>query len=128
MATISLADCPDLAPILFSVAAAKHGGVFTDTRRLKIKESDRAEGMAQELRKFGATVTVSENAVEILPTAFHAPTEPLLCHNDHRVVMSMAVLASIVGADLYGVEAVAKSYPDFFERIRALGVRLEEIP
>ncbi len=125
-ATLSLADCPDLAPILFSVAAAKSGGKFTDTRRLKIKESDRAEVMAQELRKFGATVHVLDNSVEILPTAFHAPTEPLQGHNDHRVVMSMAVLASVTGGEIQGAEAVAKSFPDFFERIGALGIKFEE--
>ncbi|MBQ9784614.1 MAG: 3-phosphoshikimate 1-carboxyvinyltransferase [Clostridia bacterium] len=125
-AKLSLADCPDLAPILFSLAAAKSGGRFTDTRRLKIKESDRAEVMAQELRKFGATVHVLDNSVEILPTAFHAPTEPLQGHNDHRVVMSMAVLSSITGGEIHGAEAVAKSFPDFFERIRSVGIQFEE--
>ena len=125
-ATLSLADCPDLAPILFSVAAAKHGGTFTDTTRLKIKESDRAEVMARELRKFGATVNVLDNSVEIRPTSFHAPTEPLQGHNDHRVVMSMAVLASVTGGELQGAEAVAKSFPDFFERIRSLGIQFQE--
>ncbi|MBQ7335240.1 MAG: 3-phosphoshikimate 1-carboxyvinyltransferase, partial [Clostridia bacterium] len=83
-AEISLEDCPDLAPILFAVAAAKHGGTFTGTRRLKIKESDRAETMAQELRKFGTEVCVYENTVTVRPVDFHAPTEPLCGHNDHR--------------------------------------------
>lgn len=127
-ATISLADCPDLAPILFSVAAPKFGGRFTDTRRLAIKESNRAEAMAQELRKFGTTVEVGENEVVITPTAFHAPTEPLQGHNDHRIVMSMAVLATLVGGIIEGAEAVAKSFPDFFERITSLGIQIEEIP
>ena len=40
---IDISDCPDLGPILFAVAAAKNGAKFTGTRRLKIKESDRAE-------------------------------------------------------------------------------------
>ena len=127
-ATISLADCPDLAPILFSVAAAKFGGRFTDTRRLAIKESNRAEAMAQELRKFGTTVEVGENEVIITPTAFRAPAEPLQGHNDHRIVMSMAVLATLVGGIIEGAEAVAKSFPDFFERITSLGIQIEELP
>ncbi len=126
-ATISLEDCPDLAPILFAVAAAGKGGHFTDTRRLKIKESDRAEVMAQELRKFGATVRVLENDVVIEPTAFHSPDVPLEGHNDHRVVMSLAVLCTLVGGDITGAEAVRKSFPDFFERIAALGIRFAEI-
>ena len=126
-ATISLADCPDLAPILFSVAAAKFGGHFTDTHRLAIKESNRAEAMAQELRKFGTTVEVMENEVIITPTAFHAPTEPLQGHNDHRIVMSMAVLATLTGGIIEGAEAVAKSFSDFFERITSLGIKTQQI-
>lgn len=127
-ATISLADCPDLAPILFALAAAGQGGHFTDTRRLAIKESDRAAAMAQELRKFGTTVEVGENDVTITPTAFHTPTEPLLGHNDHRIVMSLAILATLTGGRILGAEAVAKSFPDFFERISSLGIKVEEIP
>ena len=126
-AEISLADCPDLAPILFCVAAAKHGGRFTDTARLRIKESDRAAVMAEELARLGVTVRVYENAVEVEPCALHAPTEPIMGHNDHRVVMSMAVLLSLVGGEIEGAEAVAKSFPDFFDRIRAIGISVEEL-
>ena len=126
-ATISLADCPDLGPILFAMAAKGQGGRFTDTRRLVIKESNRAEAMADELRKFGTTVEVLENEVIITPTAFHTLTEPLCGHNDHRIVMSLAVLATVTGGIIEGAEAVAKSFPDFFERIRALGIQTEII-
>lgn len=126
-AEISLADCPDLAPILFALAARGQGGHFTDTRRLAIKESNRAEVMAQELRKFGTTVEVRENEVIITPTAFHAPTETLLGHNDHRIVMSLTVLATLTGGVIEGAEAVAKSFPNFFERISSLGIQIEEI-
>ena len=126
-ATISVADCPDLAPILFALAARGQGARFTDTRRLVIKESNRAQTMATELRKFGTTVDVRENEVIITPTAFHAPTETLLGHNDHRIVMSLAVLATLTGGVIEGAEAVKKSFPDFFERISSLGIQIEEI-
>ena len=126
-ATISLADCPDLAPILFSVAAAKFGGRFIDTRRLAIKESNRAEAMAQELRKFGTTVEVGENEVIITPTAFQTPTEPLQGHNDHRIIMSLAILATVVGGIIEGAEAVDKSFPNFFECLHSLGIKTQQI-
>ena len=125
--TISVADCPDLAPILFALAAKGQGARFTDTKRLKLKESDRAEAMATELRKFGVSVDVYENEVIIIPTGFHAPTEILSGHNDHRIVMSLAVLATVTGGVIEGAEAVAKSFPDFFERIASLGIQFEEI-
>ena len=126
-ATISVADCPDLAPIMFALAAKGHGARFTDTRRLVIKESNRAQTMAAELRKFGTTVDVYDNEVIITPTSFHEPAEPLMGHNDHRIVMSLTVLSTLTGGIIEGAEAVAKSFPDFFERICALGIQIEEI-
>ena len=120
--SIHIGNCPDLGPILFAVAAAKNGGIFSGTKRLKIKESDRAEAMASELRKLGAAVTVSEDRVVIFPADFHRPTEPLYGHNDHRIVMSLAILLTVVGGEIIGAEAVKKSYPDFFEDLSALGI------
>ena len=125
--TINISDCPDLGPILFAVAAAKSGGVFTGTRRLKIKESDRASAMADELSKFGVAVTVHEDSVVVYPHDFHAPTEPLCGHNDHRIVMSCAVLSTITGGVTEGAEASAKSLPDFFDRLKKLGFEVNTV-
>ena len=123
--TIHIGDCPDLGPVLFAVAAAKFGGVFDGTRRLKIKESDRASAMAEELVKFGSSVKVYDDTVVIYPRALHAPSEILRGHNDHRIVMALAVLLTVTGGEIEGAEAVAKSYPEFFEHLSALGIEVE---
>lgn len=124
--TIHLGDCPDLGPILFAVAAANNGAVFTGAERLHIKESDRVSSMAEELRKFGVTVTENEGSVVVYPSDFHAPTEPLYGHNDHRIVMALAVLSTLTGGVITGAEAVAKSFPNFFEKLSSLGIPLEK--
>lgn len=49
-------------------------------------------------------------------------------HNDHRIVMALSVLATSVGGTIRGAEAVAKSYPDFFEVLQALGIRRRSAP
>lgn len=126
-AEIDLKDCPDLAPILFAYAAYKNGGRFTNTRRLRVKESDRANVMAEELKKFGANVKVYENSVEIEKTQLKPPILPLCGHNDHRIVMALSVLAAVFGAEIDGAEAVNKSYPDFFRVIKKAGVNVYEI-
>ena len=126
-AEIDLKDCPDLAPILFAYAAYKNGGKFTNTRRLRVKESDRANVMAEELKKFGANVKVYENSVEIEKTQLKPPIVPLCGHNDHRIVMALSVLAAVLGAEIDGAEAVNKSYPDFFRVIKKAGVNVYEI-
>ena len=121
---IDIADCPDLGPVLFAVAALCGGARFTGTRRLRIKESDRAEAMRRELDKLGVTVEVGENTVDVLPSVLHAPSEPLSGHNDHRIVMALSVMLTVTGGVIEGAQAVNKSFPDFFDRLKDLGVDL----
>ncbi|MBQ9747006.1 MAG: 3-phosphoshikimate 1-carboxyvinyltransferase [Clostridia bacterium] len=123
---INISDCPDLAPILMSVAAVKNGVHLTGTARLKIKESDRGTVMAEELSKFGVPVTVGEDDITVEGGHFGAPREVLCGHNDHRVVMSMAVLCTLTGGEIAGAEACRKSYPDFFEVIKKLGIEVTQ--
>ena len=124
-AVIDLADCPDLAPVLFAAAAAKHGALFTGTKRLAIKESDRASAMAQELAKFGVRTDVGENSVRIHACPLKAPQEPLSSHNDHRIVMALTLLASVTGARINGAQAIEKSYPGYFETLKSLSAEVQ---
>ena len=124
---IDVSDCPDLAPVLFACAAAKHGARFIGTRRLRIKESDRASAMAEELYKLGITLDVGENEVTVHDCALRTPTEPLRSHNDHRIVMALSVLLTVCGGVIDGCEAIRKSYPDFFDDLASLGIRTEVI-
>lgn len=122
--TIHLGNCPDLGPILMAVAAAKNGAVFCGTRRLRMKESDRGAAMAEELAKFGTSVEVHEDSIVVYPLAFHPPKELLHGHNDHRIVMALCTLLSITGGEIDEAEAVRKSMPDYFEKMRRLGAQV----
>lgn len=124
---LDISDCPDLAPILFAVAAAKNGGVFSGTRRLKIKESSRAEVMTEELAKFGVSSSVYDDEVIIYPIEFKKPSDELDGHNDHRIVMAEAILLTLTGGVIDGAEAVTKSFPDFFEKLKSLGIEVKDI-
>ncbi|MBQ3016553.1 MAG: 3-phosphoshikimate 1-carboxyvinyltransferase [Clostridia bacterium] len=121
---INIANCPDLAPILFTLAAYFNGAVFEGTARLKIKESDRAAVMAEELKKLGAAIEVLPDSVIIKKAELHPPYEVLHGHNDHRVVMSLSVLLSVFGGKINDAEAVEKSYPDFFGDIKKAGIEV----
>lgn len=123
---IDISDCPDLGPILMALAAVLNGAVFTGTARLKIKESDRGMAMAEELAKFGCKVDVEENRIKVYKCKLQTPVLPLSGHNDHRIVMAVAVMCTVTGGTIYGAEAVSKSLPDFFERLKDLGVSLEK--
>ena len=85
--------------------------------------------MAEELRKCGVSVTVGEDEILVEPSAsgLQAPTVPLSGHNDHRIVMSAAVLLTLTGGVIEGAEAVSKSFPDFFDKLQALGIEVKNI-
>ena len=123
---ISIKDCPDLGPILMSLAACLNGVTLRDTARLKIKESDRGGAMAEELEKLGVKVAVEENTITVDPSGIHVPNEALDGHNDHRIVMSLAIMLTQFGGKINGVQAVSKSMPQFFTMLNSLGIETEE--
>ena len=122
---IDIADCPDLGPVLFVVAALCGGARFTGTRRLRIKESDRADAMRQELEKFGINMEVGENEAIVHGGTLRQPTEALSAHGDHRIVMALSVLLTVTGGVIDGAQAVNKSFPDFFEKMQNLGAEVQ---
>ncbi|MBP5384319.1 MAG: 3-phosphoshikimate 1-carboxyvinyltransferase [Lachnospiraceae bacterium] len=126
-ACLDLTDCPDLGPVLFAVAACLHGGTFTGTRRLKMKESDRGTVMCEELAKCGVGTHMEDDSVRILPSVLHAPDQNLLGHNDHRIVMALSVILTRTGGTIEGAQAVSKSYPTFFDDLKSLGIPLERV-
>lgn len=123
--TLDIEQCPDLGPVLMALAAAGQGAILTGTRRLRIKESDRGAAMAAELLKMGVRCVVEDNTITVPGGQLKAPAEVLSGHNDHRVVMALSLLLSRVGGEIREAQAVSKSFPDFFDRIRALGIEVE---
>lgn len=124
---LDLSDCPDLAPILFCIAAIKKGAVFKGTKRLAMKESDRGKAMCDELSKFGIELKLSDNEISVCPSPIVRPKTALNSHNDHRIVMALSFLLCITGGEICGAEAVKKSFPDYFDKIKTLGAKVELI-
>ena len=124
---IDLADCPDLGPVLIALGCFCSGTtIIRNAGRLRIKECDRIAAMQEELAKMGGTVKADGDTLTIEGCALHKPTAPLNGHNDHRIVMAMAVAALAAGqpAVIEGANAVNKSWPDFFEVIKGLGTHV----
>ncbi|MBO5908029.1 MAG: 3-phosphoshikimate 1-carboxyvinyltransferase [Clostridia bacterium] len=123
--TLDISDCPDLGPVLFVLAALKNGATFIGTDRLKAKESDRGAATDEELKKLGGGLIFGENVIIVPKQTLKYNGKPLCAHNDHRIVMAMSVILSVLGGELHGIEAVKKSYPSFFEDLRSLGAKVE---
>lgn len=117
-ATIDMREIPDLGPVLSSLTALAEGeSRLINAGRLRIKESDRLSSMAAELAKLGAKVNEGPDSLTIFGQP-HLPGGAVVeAHNDHRVAMALAVAA--IGCRgpvrLMGGEAVAKSYPHFWQ-------------
>ena len=127
---ISIADCPDLGPILTILAMYSDGTtVICDAERLRYKESDRIDAMEQELKKLHVAVSTTEGSITITGKPSYSCEETLFGHNDHRIVMSLAVAAVCGGFSVVidGAECIRKSYPGFFRDLEKTGVAIEVI-
>ena len=127
---IDLADCPDLGPVLMVLGLLCEGTtVIRNAERLRLKESDRIAAMEAELRACGGVLESEGGTITVHGCAdkLHAPAGTLHGHNDHRVVMSLAVLALSTGLALTvdDAEAITKSWPNFFDAIKPLGAEVE---
>lgn len=123
--SIDARQIPDLVPILCVAAAVAKGTTeIYNAGRLRIKESDRLEAMAVGLGKMGVTIEEKEEGI-LVTGGVNPPKEVVHVdgYNDHRIVMSLAIAATLlhVPVIIEGAEAVAKSYPNFFSEFIKLG-------
>ncbi len=126
---IDLSDIPDLGPILMALAAVSHGTThFAHAKRLRVKESDRIESMEKALRLMGVHVTSTEDEVWIEGRDRLKGDVVLDGCNDHRIVMSLTILAikALGKITITGGEAIEKSYPTFFNDYCQLGGSIDE--
>lgn len=127
---LSLGETPDLGPVLFALAAKARGTtVFTDTARLRMKESDRIASMEEELGRMGVAVRASENSFMVEGRDEIEGGITVSGHNDHRIVMALSVLASACEKPLRinGAHAINKSWPYFFYDLKEAGMDVFEI-
>lgn len=124
--TISAADIPDLVPILAVVAGAMNGAIFTDIRRLRLKESDRVSSVLQMLKALGGDAKTDENTLTVFPRPYTGGTVDAC--NDHRIAMAAAIAATVCreNVTICGAQAVEKSYPQFWAEYRRLGGHYEQ--
>ena len=124
---IDAAAVPDLVPVLSVVAAAAEGTTrIYNAGRLRIKESDRIKTVRAMLSNLGADV--EETADGLIIHGGKALTVGAVdSANDHRIAMSAAIAATLCDVTVLGAEAVAKSYPKFWEDFSILSAPLSPL-
>ena len=113
---LDASDIPDLVPPIALLAACAEGTTrIYGAKRLKIKESDRLQSVSAAINALGGKITVTDDGLIIEGTRLKGGTVD--SQNDHRIAMLAAIASSVCEAPvtLHGSEAVAKSYPRFWE-------------
>ena len=108
--------CPDLFPPLAALAAFCDGITrINGVSRLASKESNRGLTIQSELGKLGIVVVLDGDEMRI--TGGSISGGRIDSHNDHRIAMMGAILATRSGGniEITNEHAVDKSYPDFFD-------------
>ena len=121
---VDVSECPDLFPALSVVAAASPGEtLFTGTRRLRLKESDRTAAMEDVLKRFGAEVERRENEFSVRGAEGPFRDGEIETGGDHRIAMAAAVGATHAeeAVTIDDAACAAKSYPAFFADFGRLG-------
>jgi 3-phosphoshikimate 1-carboxyvinyltransferase len=112
---------------LFALAAACARGEsrVEGASELRVKETDRIETVTTALRSLGVRITPRDDGFRVrgVPTRPRGGTVD--SQGDHRIAMLGAVagLLSSKGVDLEGAEAVAVSFPGFFELLDSVTQR-----
>jgi 3-phosphoshikimate 1-carboxyvinyltransferase len=112
----------DELPIIALLATqAKGQTIIRDAEELKVKETNRIDATAEELNKLGADIIPTEDGLIINgPTKLHGGI--VSSRGDHRIGMMLQIAALLTEEDveMEQAEAVAVSYPNFFEDLNCL--------
>ncbi|WP_326775662.1 3-phosphoshikimate 1-carboxyvinyltransferase [Streptomyces sp. NBC_01445] len=114
--TVNMRDISDTMPTLAAIAPYASGPVrIEDVHNTRVKECDRLEACAQNLRGLGVTVATGPDWIEIQPGT-PAPAE-ITTYGDHRIAMSFAVTGLRIpgGVTFDDPGCVRKTFPDFHE-------------
>jgi len=115
----------DELPLLAVVGTQVPGGIqIRDAEELRLKESDRLQATADNLRAMGAEVDEFDDGIAVSgPTQLHGAA--IDSYNDHRIAMAFSVAALIAEGetDIKNAECVGISFPEFFSLLNTLAQR-----
>ena len=127
-ATVNASEVPSLIdelPLLAVAACHARGEtVVRGAEELRTKESDRIEGIVEELRRVGAHIRATLDGFRVRGVPARLRGGVVDSRGDHRLAMLGAVVgvASREGVELRGAEAVGASFPGFFEVLEQVTV------
>lgn len=124
--SIDLSNAPDIAQtIAVTCLGLKIDCDLTGLHTLKIKETDRLVALQNEIQKLGTTITITNNSLQLKSPLDLNSDVVISTYNDHRMAMAFAPLALKTQLFIDDAEVVSKSYPDFWNDLKAIGFTIE---
>lgn len=121
---LDLNDTPDLAQtIAVTCLGLEVECVLTGLHTLKVKETDRLVALKNEIEKFGAEIFITTESLHLKPISNLNSEVKIKTYQDHRMAMAFAPLALKTDLDILNPEVVSKSFPDFWEKMKMLGLQ-----
>lgn len=119
---VELADAPDLVPTVAVLGLFADGPcTIRGIAHLRLKESDRLELLAANLRALGRPAQAREDRLEIGPPPAALRGARLPTAGDHRMAMAFAVAGlRLDGVRVEQPDCVAKSFPRFWQSFAAI--------
>ena len=122
---LDLSNTPDIAQtIAVSCLGLQINCNLTGLHTLKIKETDRLLALKNEIKKLGTSIEISNNSLEINSPKPLLKNVEIKTYNDHRMAMSFAPLMLITDIFINNANVVSKSYPNFWNDLKKLGLKL----
>lgn len=123
---VDLANAPDIAQtIAVSAFGLRMPCHLTGLHTLKIKETDRLEALKTELSKLGANISVTDKTFTLSTSKDIIDNISIDTYNDHRMAMAFAPLALKTSILINDAEVVSKSYPDFWDDMKSVGLNVK---
>ena len=126
---VDVGDTPDLLPTIAVLGAVADGDTrIVNCEHVRLKETDRVRAMATELETLGAAVTEESDTLTIHGGGSDLRGATVAGHDDHRIVMSLAVAGLVAEGTttVAGAGHVDVSFPEFFDVLYHLGAELDE--
>ncbi|PFU43154.1 3-phosphoshikimate 1-carboxyvinyltransferase [Bacillus cereus] len=112
----------DEIPVIALLATQAEGiTVIKDAEELKVKETNRIDTVVDELGKLGAKIEATPDGM-IIYGKQNLKGNAVNSHGDHRIGMMLAIASCIIDGEvkIENSDAVAVSYPNFFEQLASL--------
>ena len=125
---LDLANSPDIAQtIVVTCFGLGVSCYLTGLHTLKIKETDRLEALKTEIEKLGGSVAITNEDLKLSASAEIKQAVSIDTYQDHRMAMAFAPLALRTQLFINEAEVVSKSYPDFWNDMKKLGMKIDDI-